>query len=530
MASVRLPASASRRRLAAQRSRLAAALLGGGLPAFQLLSPALAMPPTATPASSASAGSVAAPVVAPSVAAPTVAAKTPVLPPALSAVATPDPRKLQPPTPAEARAIAKEAWLYAYAPLQGYQTFWNQTQNPAFGGYVGGFNRFRHYSRLNTPADTDIVTPNNDTPYSWAWLDLRAEPIVLELPAVAAPRYYVNQWFDLYTHNFAYTGVRATGRQAGRYLFVGPTWNGTVPAGINGVYRAETDFVGTLTRTQLNGPNDIAALQAIQAQFRLIPLSTYSRTTPPPAAQAVAWPAWDAKAAEGIGFIGYLNALLPFMPAVPSEQAMRARFARIGIGAGRPFDPARLDPATRAAIEAGVAEAAQALKTKALAQTSSRGFFGTRQELGPDYLTYRSMGAMLGIYGNSDAEAIYASQQTGPDGQLLDGRRKWLLRFPAGQLPPVSEFWSITMYTLPQRLLSPNPINRYSIGDRTPGLRYGADGSLEIVLQAENPGPAKASNWLPAPAGPFFFVARLYGPKQAVLSGAWKLPALLEVK
>jgi hypothetical protein len=150
--------------------------------------------------------------------------------------------------------IAEEAWLYAYAPLQGYQTFWNQTQNKAFPGYVGGFNRFRHYSRSATPADTDIVTPNNDTPYSWAWLDLRAEPIVLKLPAVAAPRYYVNQWFDLYTHNFAYTGVRATGRDAGTYLFAGPRWQGTVPKGITQVFRAETDFVGTLTRTPAQRP------------------------------------------------------------------------------------------------------------------------------------------------------------------------------------------------------------------------------------------------------------------------------------
>jgi hypothetical protein len=120
-------------------------------------------------------------------------------------------------TPAEAGAIAKEAWLYAYAPIQGYQTLYNQTQNKDFPGYIGGFNRFRHYSRSATPADQDIVTPNNDTPYSWAWLDLRAEPIVLSLPAVPAPRYYVNQWFDLYTHNFAYTGVRSTGREAGNY-------------------------------------------------------------------------------------------------------------------------------------------------------------------------------------------------------------------------------------------------------------------------------------------------------------------------
>ena len=432
------------------------------------------------------------------------------------------------PTPAEAQAIAEEAWLYAYAPLQGYQTFWNQTQNKAFPGYVGGFNRFRHYSRPASPADTDIVTPNNDTPYSWAWLDLRAEPMVLKLPAVPAPRYAVNQWFDLYTHNFAYTGVRTTGRNGGTYLFAGPRWQGSVPKGITKVFRAETEFIGTLTRTQLNGPDDIPSLQALQAQVELIPLSRFEGTKAPPPAAQVQWPAWDASKAEGIGFIGYLNALLPFMPTVPSERAMMARFARIGIGPGRPFNPNQFSPSIRKAIEAGVSAAAANLRTKALAQKSSKGFFGTREELGGDYITYRSMGAMLGIYGNSSAEALYASQQTGPDGSVLDGRRRWVLRFPAGQLPPVSEFWSITMYNLPQRLLVDNPIHRYSIGDRTKGLKLGADGSLEIYLQHENPGPEKASNWLPAPAGPFFFVARLYGPGQTALSGQWQLPALVE--
>jgi hypothetical protein len=454
-------------------------------------------------------------------------AQTGVSAPALAPISQPRGIAL---SPAEARAIAKEAWLYAYAPLQGYQTLWNQTQNKAFPGYVGGFNQFRHYARSATPADTDIVTPNNDTPYSWAWLDLRAEPIVLTLPAVPAPRYYVNQWFDLYTHNFAYTGVRSTGRQAGTYLLAGPRWNGTVPKGITGVFRAETDFVGTLTRTQLNGPADIPALQALQAQYTLTPLSRFTGTAAPAAAPAVAWPVWDANKAEGIGFISYLNALLPFMPTVPSERQMMVRFARIGIGPGVPFDPAKLDPSIRAAMEDGVASAAQELKAKALTQTSSQGFFGTRQELGPDYLTFRAMGAMLGIYGNSSEEAFYASQQTGPDGKVLDGRKRWVMRFEPSQLPPVTEFWSITMYKLPERLLVENPLNRYSIGDRTPGLKLGADGSLEIYIQNENPGPDKASNWLPAPAGPFFFVARLYGPKNPVLKGTWKLPQLIEAK
>jgi hypothetical protein len=225
------------------------------------------------------------------------------------------------PTPAEARAIAEEAWLYAYAPLQGYQTFWNQTQNKEFPGYVGGFNQFRHYSRSATPADTDIVTPNNDTPYSWAWLDLRAEPIVLSLPAVPAARYYVNQWFDLYTHNFAYTGVRATGRSADHYLFISPHWQGTVPKGITKVFRAETDFVGTLTRTQLNGPDDIPALRNLQSQYKLTPPLTLQRH----AAPEISIPRELARLGSGQSGGDRLHRLPQRPAAIHAHRALRER-------------------------------------------------------------------------------------------------------------------------------------------------------------------------------------------------------------
>jgi hypothetical protein len=431
-------------------------------------------------------------------------------------------------TPAEAKVIAKEAWLYAYAPIQGYQTLYNQTQNKDFPGYVGGFNRFRHYSRSATPADKDIVTPNNDTPYSWAWLDLRAEPIVLSLPAVPAPRYYVNQWFDLYTHNFAYTGVRSTGREAGNYLFVGPRWKGAVPKGITKVFRSETDFIGTLTRTQLAGPDDVPAMQAVQAQYKLVPLSQFIGKPTPKSAPTVSWPAWDAQKAEGIGFIAYLNALLPFMPTVPSEKGTLARFAKIGISPGKAFDPAKFDPATRSAIDQGIADASKQLNEFALARTDSKAYFGTREFLGADYVMNRAAGAKLGIYANSKDEAVYVAYQTAPDGKMLDGSKKWMLRFEPGQLPPVTLFWSITMYKLPERWLVENPINRYSIGDGTAGLKQGPDGSLEIYLQNDNPGPAQASNWLPTPNGPFFLASRYYGPKQPLIDGTWKGPLLVE--
>jgi hypothetical protein len=428
-------------------------------------------------------------------------------------------------TAAEAKAIAGEAWVYAFAPVALYNTMYAQAIDAASASYVGGFNRFRHYDRLATPDDTDIVTPNNDTPYSWAWLDLRAEPMVLSLPAVPE-RYYVNQWFDLYTHNFAYTGVRTTGRGAGQYLFVGPDWDGEVPPGISQTFRSETWIIGTLTRTAVDAADDIPAMQAVQAGYGLQPLSAFAGTVAPAPAAAPEWPVWDEAKAKGLGFIGYLNALLPFLAIVPSEVAMFERFARIGIGPGRPFDEAGLAPALRDAMLAGIAEAAAAFQARAAKETSSAALFGSRAELGADYVYRRSCGAALGILGNTKEEAIYGSQQTEPDGTLLSGAHKWRMRFAPGQLPPVNEFWSITMYALPDRFLVPNPINRYSIGDRTPGLQYDADGGLTLYLQADNPGPEREANWLPTPKGPFFFAGRFYAPRAEALDGRWTLPPL----
>ncbi|MFN7399981.1 MAG: DUF1254 domain-containing protein [Sandaracinobacter sp.] len=428
-------------------------------------------------------------------------------------------------TAAEAKAIAGEAWAWGLAPVILYETLYTQAVDAGSPSYVGGFNAFRHYDRQFTSDDRDIRTPNNDTPYSWAWLDLRAEPIVFSVPAVP-DRYYVNQWVDLYTHNFAYTGTRATGTGAGTYLFAGPGWHGEVPADIDGVFRAETDIVMTLTRTGVDGAADIPAMKAVQAGYRLTPLAAFLGVAAPAPAPALDWPAWDKAKAEGLGFIGYLNALLRCMPAVASEAEMLARFARIGIGAGLPFDADALAPDIRAAMKAGIAEARQAFEARAVTETDSMAFFGTRAELGADYVYNRNVGAALGVLGNTKEEAIYLAQQTEPDGSVLDGTRRWRLRFEPGALPPVDFFWSLTMYALPDRNLVPNPIGRYSIGDRTPGLKPDADGGLSIWLQPESPGPERESNWLPTPAGPFFFVARLYGPRAEALDKRWGLPPL----
>lgn len=246
---------------------------------------------------------------------------------------------------AEARAIAKEAYIYAFAMLENYNTLYKQVASPTAPEYVGGFGTFRHYSQLYTPDNHDVVTPNNDTPYSWAWLDLRAEPWVVTVPKVPEGRYYVQQWVDLFTYNFAYIGSRATSNDAGSYLITGPGWTGAAPKGIKQVFPSETALVMTLTRIALNGPDDIANVRKVQAGMKLQPLSAYLKTQSPPAAPAIRFPPYDADKVHSHDFIGYLNFLLQFtQPPHPSETELMQRFATIGIGPGLPFDARTLPP------------------------------------------------------------------------------------------------------------------------------------------------------------------------------------------
>ena len=418
-------------------------------------------------------------------------------------------------------AIAREAFIYAYAPIASYNTWYKQAVDPKASEYIGGFNVFRHYSQAFTPENKDIVTPNNDTPYSWATLDLRAEPMVLTVPAVPKGRYYVMQLIDLFTFNFGYVGVRATGYEAGRYLIAGPGWKGDAPVGITKVFRSESDIVEILGRTQLDGPEDEPAVKAIQAQFKLEPLSTFAGQSAPPPAPVLQFPAPDAAKEGSHDFIGYLNFLLQFaQPPHPSEAELMKRFASIGIGPGKAWDAASVDPKLLAAIDAGIVQAKADLKAQGEKTLSSNGLFGSREALKNDYMA-RALGAAKGIYGNSLEEAWYG-------GYVGDGTRPAQVHFAVGQLPPAQFFWSMTLYALPDRQLYANELKRYSIGDRTKGLVYDKDGSLTLYIGHASPVPEHEANWLPAPAAPYTLVARIYGPSKAAIDGEWKLPSLLE--
>jgi hypothetical protein len=417
----------------------------------------------------------------------------------------------------DVRSIAHDAYIYSYPMLENYNTMYKQVVDRAAPEYVGGFGVFRHYSTLYTPENHDVVTPNNDTPYSWAWLDLRAEPWVVTVPAVGKERYYVQQWVDLFTYNFAYIGSRATGQEAGSYLIAGPGWQQPKPPGIKAVYPSETAIVMTLTRTALNGAADIPAVKAVQAGMKLEPLSSFLHKQAPPPRAAIDFPPYDATRARTHDFIVYLNFLLQFtQPPVPEERPLMQRFARIGIAPGKAFDASKMDSSTMKAIDEGVADAQADMARTAKTTLSSNGLFGSRAALGNDYMK-RAIAAEKGLYGNSVEEAWYG-------GYVGDGRKLSKIHFSKANLPPARFFWSVTLYALPDRFLYANPLKRYSIGDRTPGVKYDSDGGLTLYIGHDSPGRERENNWLPAPAGPYSAVGRVYGPSPAAIAGKWTLP------
>lgn len=426
------------------------------------------------------------------------------------------------------RAIASEAWIYAFPMLMHYQTMQKQVLNPQAVEYVGGFNHFRHYDELYTPSNREIVTPNNDTPYSWAWLDLRSEPQVLSVPAVAAERYYVHQLVDQYTHNLGYVGVLSRGREAGDYLIAGPGWQGETPAGIKAVLRSETELVMILGRTELKNSDDLPAVRALQQQYRLRALHEYLGIQAPVPATVIPWLAWEAPGGLGPNFIRYLNQILTLCPTHPSEQALCARFARIGIVPGQAFDLAALSAEQRQALIAGIQDGQKQLKEAGAKARNTFGLFGSREAMHNNYLN-RAMAAALGIYGNSIEEAFYTGSANDAEGQPLQGGQNYRLHFAPGQLPPVSEFWSLTLYDLPDRQLVANAINRYSLSSRD-RLQVDVDGGLTLLVQSSTVQGEMLSNWLPAPQnGAFNLIMRLYGPQQQVIEQRWQMPAIERV-
>lgn len=434
-------------------------------------------------------------------------------------------------TPQDARAIAKEAYIYGFPMAVNYQTMYKQAIDKASPDYKGPFNTLNSSKSVATPEDKFVVTPNSDTPYSFLWMDLRAEPLVITMQKIEPNRYYTAQMVDLYTYNFAYLGTRAYGNDGGNFLVAGPGWNGPTPAGIKAVIRSETQFAYVLFRTQLFNMADLPKVNKIQSQYRAQPLSAFLHQPAPPTAPAVNWPQYSADMSTTPAMFPLIDFLFQFCPPNPSESAVLARFAKLDIGPNQTFDFSKFSPELQQAISDGIkdsgADLAGLMKKINTEQISSGDVFGTREFLKGNYL-YRYGGAKLGLYGNSKQDAIYFGIFVDANQQPLDASKSnYEIHFAKGDLPPNKAFWSLTMYDGKTQLLVANPLKRYLLSSTTlKSYKFGPDGSLTLYVGHVDPGPAKRSNWLPAPDGPFYCVLRVYLPGEAVLDGTWKKPPM----
>ena len=430
-------------------------------------------------------------------------------------------------------ALAADAYVYGFPLVFDLQEVGGFTREGMGSIDPAPFNTFSHASKLAGPQDR-FVSINNDTIYSAAQVDVSGGPVLLRVPDTAG-RYYVLQFVDAWTNNFAYVGRRATGTAAGSFLLVPPGWKSDAPDETP-VIEFPT-HVGTIVgRWACNGPADLDAVRVLQSGLSLEPSGTPAPLKGLPAPAAV--PAEMA-------FFEQMRTWMQAFPPSEPDRVYQQRFAPLGLL--EPVSPyADCPPGLAGAMTAGADAAKQKIEAVMVAGdlapvvngwTLAFHMFDYNQDhlglgtiddpawkLGDRNASYlaRALAARGGLWGNHGYEAAYPMTYTDADGDQLDGRNRYILRFD--QDPPVDAFWSVTMYDLPDFYLVANPIDRYSIGDRTPGLRRDHDGSLTIAIQHEQ--PADTSNWLPAPAAPFRPLMRLYQPQAAVLDGSYKIPPI----
>jgi hypothetical protein len=428
--------------------------------------------------------------------------------------------------------------------VYGYPLVYSLDEMAGFAAGAGSvpvrasWNEFGYARELLGP-ETTFVSPNNDTLYILAPLDLRAGPLILHVPDTAG-RYYVLQFVDAWTNNFAYIGRRATGTAEKRFLLAGPRDTAEAPDDLD-VVRAPTDVVSIVGRIQINGADDAPSVHALQDRFTLTPLNAEP-------ALAIGVPQPDPRVGEELRWWETFRVRLQAFPPPPGDAAILAVAESLGLTA--PESP-YVDPDPELAQVLIAAEKAGRDTVEKLAtggEPPESGWISAMHmfDYNTDHLglgtvdapewriddrarayAVRAAAARAGLYGNHGYEANYEIVYVDADGEQLNGAHRYELRLDVP--PPVDAFWSLTMYDVPKFLLVENPIDRYSIGDRTPGLREGADGSLTLHLQHESPGPDKESNWLPAPRGDFRPMMRMYQPRHSVFSGDYRLPPIRKV-
>lgn len=439
---------------------------------------------------------------------------------------------------------AGEDWREQYAYTLGTQAYifgfpyvylpslrWNWVTQPKGAGELPLYAPINHFSHVKTLADASYRgggSPNNDTLYSTAWLDVGKEPVILSHPDMGE-RYFAFELAGVDSDNFAYVGKRTTGSKAGSFAIVGPGWKGSLPPGVKALPPSLTPTVLLFARTLIDGPEDVKAVNALQDQYTLVPLSLWGRKDAALPASRDAWKPFDAKA-DPLAEWRTMNRAMTENPPEARLAKLVELFAKVGVGPGQDID--RMDPATRRGLARAAVDGRQLIKAAIDSGALGRQVNNWnipprtlgRSGLADDFLLRASIQAMGGIISNELEEAVYFNTTKDAAGQAFDSARNYTLRFAPGQLPKVDAFWSITMYD-PTFNFTPNELNRYALGDRSKGLARDADGGLTIHIQRNSPGLGKESNWLPAPqSGPFFLIMRTYMPGTDIVEQRWAPP------
>ena len=433
---------------------------------------------------------------------------------------------------AEAKSIAVNAYVYFY-PLLSMDISRKQFTNVAAGKEIGKgpMNTFANIGEY-PPADfKGVVRPNFDTLYSSAWLDLTAEPLVISAPDTGG-RYYLLPMLDMWTDVFASPGWRTTGTKAGNFLVSPPGWKGTVPQGMSHL-PAPTPYLWIIGRTKTDGPQDYAAVNKIQAGYKITRLSEWGKTPTPfpfkvdPTVDMKTPPKTQVDTMPADKYFAYAADLLKLQPPHSTDQPIIAELKKLGFEAGKRFDLSKASATVKSAIEAAPSAAQELMKWKVATlarvengwsmNTDSMGVYG-------NYYLKRAIVAQQGLGANLPEDAIYPLNLADDTGKPLDGGHKYTVHFDKALLPPVDAFWSITLYDSDGFQVG-NVLNRFAVSSWMP-FKSNSDGSLDLYFQNESPGKDKEANWLPAPKGAFNLTMRLYAPKSEALTGKWSPPAV----
>ena len=455
--------------------------------------------------------------------------------------------------PPRAPATDPDAWREQYAYTLGIQAYifgfpyvnlpayrWQWvTQQPPPGPNremtpYAALNEFFHFRKLADASYRGGGGPNNDTFYSSAWVDLREGPVILSHPDLGS-RYFIFQFASIDGDNFAAVGTRATGSKAGRFAIIGPKWQGQLPPGVTALPRSRSNSVYVLGRTLVDGPSDADAVRRLQDQYTLTPLAHWGkpRNATPPSRDV--WKPYDAKV-DPLADWKTMNRAMTEDPPEERLSKLVGLFARIGIGPGQ--DVEAQDEATKRGLARAAVDGRQLILD---INRSKNPFMGQkingwsippntfgRYGLVDDFLL-RAVLCYAGIITPWAEDAYATNTTTDVNGELFDGAKRYVIRFKPDEIPKVNGFWSLTMYDATFNL-TPNPIDRYSVGNRTRGLKRDADGGLTIYVQHDSPGKDKESNWLPSPpSGIYTLTFRAYWPDPAVAEGKWNPPGVTPV-